>query len=167
MELGIGEALVSTLDAKGQPTMVQRTLVRPPNSRVGPITEAERRAVIDTSPVEVYDEAEERDRPMRACRSGPKIARDGGASPQPKRRRRRRSPQAARAATASGRRSARPSSDWGAIGDESADRCAEGPHAAGGGGQSVDRARSGVCNRMPPSSPISARAPAFPRRGPN
>ena len=62
MELGIGEALVSTLDEKGQPTMVQRTLVRPPNSRVGPITEAERRAVIAASPVEgVYDEAKERD----------------------------------------------------------------------------------------------------------
>ena len=42
MELGIGEALVSTLDEKGQPTIVQRTLVRPPNSRVGPISEAER-----------------------------------------------------------------------------------------------------------------------------
>ena len=39
MELGIGEALVSTLDEKGQPSMVQRTLVRPPNARVGPITE--------------------------------------------------------------------------------------------------------------------------------
>jgi uncharacterized protein len=62
MELGIGEALVSTLDEKGQPTMVQRTLVRPPNSRVGPITEAERRAIIQSSPVEgVYDEAAERD----------------------------------------------------------------------------------------------------------
>jgi DNA helicase HerA-like ATPase len=62
MELGIGEALVSTLDEKGQPTMVQRTLVRPPNSRVGPITEAERRAIIQSSPVEgVYDEAVERD----------------------------------------------------------------------------------------------------------
>jgi DNA helicase HerA-like ATPase len=62
MELGIGEALVSTLDERGQPTMVQRTLVRPPNSRVGPITEAERRAVIAASPVEgVYDEAAESD----------------------------------------------------------------------------------------------------------
>ncbi len=43
MELGIGEALVSTLDEKGQPSIVQRTLVRPPNSRVGPITDAERK----------------------------------------------------------------------------------------------------------------------------
>src|SRR5580765_3261782 len=36
MELGVGEALVSTLDDKGQPTIVQRTLIHPPNSRVGP-----------------------------------------------------------------------------------------------------------------------------------
>ena len=52
MELGIGEALVSTLDQKGQPTMVERTLVRPPNSRVGPITSVERAEVIEESPVE-------------------------------------------------------------------------------------------------------------------
>ena len=49
MELGIGEALVSTLDSKGQPTIVQRTLVKPPNARVGPITDAERKAVIKAS----------------------------------------------------------------------------------------------------------------------
>ena len=61
MELGIGEALVSTLDEKGQPTIVQRTLVKPPNGRVGPITEAERRAIINASPVKgVYDETEDR-----------------------------------------------------------------------------------------------------------
>jgi len=51
MELGIGEALVSTLDPKGQPTMVERTLVKPPNARVGPITAAERKKVIAASPV--------------------------------------------------------------------------------------------------------------------
>ena len=62
MQLGIGEALVSTLDDKGQPTIVEKTLVHPPNSRVGPITEAERQAVIDASPVEgVYDGAEDRE----------------------------------------------------------------------------------------------------------
>jgi DNA helicase HerA-like ATPase len=49
MELGVGEALVSRLDAKGQPTIVQRTLVRPPNSRIGPVTDAEREAVIEAS----------------------------------------------------------------------------------------------------------------------
>ena len=52
MELGTGEALVSTLDEKGQPSIVQRTLVRPPNSRVGPITDSERNKVIAASPVE-------------------------------------------------------------------------------------------------------------------
>jgi DNA helicase HerA-like ATPase len=51
MELGIGEALVSTLDPKGQPTMVERTLVKPPNARVGPITAAERKKIIAASPV--------------------------------------------------------------------------------------------------------------------
>ncbi len=49
MELGIGEALVSTLDGKGQPTIVQRTLVKPPNSRVGPINDEERAAIIKAS----------------------------------------------------------------------------------------------------------------------
>ncbi|HXG79567.1 MAG TPA: helicase HerA-like domain-containing protein [Methyloceanibacter sp.] len=51
MELGIGEALVSTLDERGQPSIVERTLVRPPNSRVGPINGSERDAVIEASPV--------------------------------------------------------------------------------------------------------------------
>jgi DNA helicase HerA-like ATPase len=62
MQLGIGEALVSTLDERGQPTIVEKTLVHPPCSRVGPITETERQAVIDASPVEgVYDETEDRE----------------------------------------------------------------------------------------------------------
>jgi len=62
MQLGIGEALVSTLDAKGQPSMVERTLVKPPNSRVGPITDAERKAVMNASPVRgEYDGTVERD----------------------------------------------------------------------------------------------------------
>ena len=62
MELGVGEALVSTLDAKGQPTIVQRTLIHPPNSRVGPVTDAERKAIIAESPIAgEYDEAIERE----------------------------------------------------------------------------------------------------------
>ena len=62
MQLGIGEALVSTLDQKGQPSMVERTLVKPPNSRVGPITDAERKAVINASPVAgEYDETADRE----------------------------------------------------------------------------------------------------------
>ncbi len=50
-QLGVGEALVSTLQADGTPSVVQRTLVGPPASRVGPITPAERRAVMDAGPM--------------------------------------------------------------------------------------------------------------------
>jgi uncharacterized protein len=50
-ELGKGEALVSVLDLKGVPTMVERTLIRPPSSRLGPITPAERDKQIKSSPV--------------------------------------------------------------------------------------------------------------------
>jgi len=62
LELGVGEALVSTLMNKGEPSVVQRTLIRPPSSRLGPLTEAEREAVIAGSPVSgLYDEALDRD----------------------------------------------------------------------------------------------------------
>jgi DNA helicase HerA-like ATPase len=50
-ELGKGEALVSVLDPKGVPTMVERTLIRPPSGRMGPITPDERKASITNSPV--------------------------------------------------------------------------------------------------------------------
>jgi DNA helicase HerA-like ATPase len=49
--LGTGEALVSTLDEKGAPRIVARTLIRPPDSRLGPATEAERAAVMAASPL--------------------------------------------------------------------------------------------------------------------
>ena len=48
-ELGVGEALVSTLGDKGVPGIVERTLVRPPSSRLGPATRGERDAVIAQS----------------------------------------------------------------------------------------------------------------------
>ena len=48
-ELGVGEALVSTLDAKGRPRMVQRTMIRPPRSQIGPITKRLRRELMDDS----------------------------------------------------------------------------------------------------------------------
>ena len=48
-ELGTGEALVSTLDAKGRPSPVQRTLVRPPESQIGPIKKALKNQIIATS----------------------------------------------------------------------------------------------------------------------
>ncbi|MDQ0422590.1 DNA helicase HerA-like ATPase [Peteryoungia aggregata LMG 23059] len=50
-QLGIGEALVSTLEAKGIPSMVERTLIRPPSGKVGPISDSERQKVMNLSPV--------------------------------------------------------------------------------------------------------------------
>ena len=61
LELGVGEALVSLLEGKGQPSVVQRTLVRPPASRLGPLTPEERRDIIGESPVAgKYDERADR-----------------------------------------------------------------------------------------------------------
>ncbi|MEQ1577593.1 MAG: helicase HerA-like domain-containing protein [Hyphomicrobium sp.] len=51
MEMKVGEALVSTLENKGEPSMVQRTLIRPPEGRIGPVSADERRSVIEYSPV--------------------------------------------------------------------------------------------------------------------
>jgi DNA helicase HerA-like ATPase len=61
-KLGTGEALVSTLEQKGIPSMVQRTLIRPPASRLGPVTPEERRQVMAQSPVAgQYDTAIDRE----------------------------------------------------------------------------------------------------------
>jgi len=55
-ELGIGEALVSVLEDNGIPSVVGRTLIRPPSSRLGPITPAERATIMAQSPVgSAYD----------------------------------------------------------------------------------------------------------------
>jgi hypothetical protein len=82
MELGIGEALVSTLDQKGQPTVVEHTLVKPPNSRVAPITDADRKAVIKASPVRgVYDETEDRESAYETLQ---KRTADRVSGPEPK-----------------------------------------------------------------------------------
>ncbi len=50
-ELKVGEALVSVLHSGGEPSMVQRTLIRPPSARIGPVTPDERKALIEASPI--------------------------------------------------------------------------------------------------------------------
>lgn len=61
-QLGVGEALVSTLEAKAIPAMVQRTLIRPPASRLGPITPQERQKLVAMSPVAgQYDQTIDRE----------------------------------------------------------------------------------------------------------
>ncbi len=60
-ELGVGEALVSTLEDKGIPGIVERCLVCPPRSRIGPATEEERIKVRQHSPIGTrYDTAVDR-----------------------------------------------------------------------------------------------------------
>ena len=62
MELKVGEALVSTIENKGEPSMVQRTLIRPPEGRIGPVSADERRSVIEYSPVfGKYEEVADRE----------------------------------------------------------------------------------------------------------
>ncbi len=51
-ELRVGEALVSTLDEDGAPTIVERTLIKPPRSRLGPVTKKERAIIQSISPAE-------------------------------------------------------------------------------------------------------------------
>lgn len=54
--LGVGEALVSVLDERGAPTVVAKTMIRPPASRLGPATFPERQATMAASPVRgLYD----------------------------------------------------------------------------------------------------------------
>jgi DNA helicase HerA-like ATPase len=50
-ELKVGEALVSTLLEDGAPSVVQRTLIKPPRSRLGPVTDKERAIVQSVSPL--------------------------------------------------------------------------------------------------------------------
>lgn len=60
-EMGVGEALVSTLEEKGTPGIVQRTLISPPASRIGPASDSERSALLKNSPLAGrYDEAVDR-----------------------------------------------------------------------------------------------------------
>ncbi len=48
-ELGVGEALISLLDEKGRPQPVERAFILPPASRIGPVTDAERAAIVKSS----------------------------------------------------------------------------------------------------------------------
>jgi DNA helicase HerA-like ATPase len=61
-ELGVGEGLISFLDEKGRPNVVERAYVLPPASRIGPISADERRAVMTASPVKgVYEQVVDRE----------------------------------------------------------------------------------------------------------
>ena len=61
-ELGVGEALVSFLDAKGRPGVVERAFIVPPQGQIGPITAAQRQQLMQTSLVAgTYDRTVDRE----------------------------------------------------------------------------------------------------------
>ncbi len=91
-QLGVGEALVSTLQDKGVPMPVERTLICPPRCRMGAITPEERAAVRARSPVGgKYDTAVNREsayeilsrRAAAGAGAESQPAASGGARPQP------------------------------------------------------------------------------------
>ena len=74
-EVGVGEAVTSLLEAKGAPGVVERTLIRPPSSQLGPITDGERRDFIANSPVAgKYDKAIDRESAYEVLMSRAEVA---------------------------------------------------------------------------------------------
>ena len=68
-ELGVGEALVSFLDEKGRPSVVERGFIFPPASRLGPLSADERRAVVEASPHQAtYGQAVDRESAYEALK---------------------------------------------------------------------------------------------------
>lgn len=79
--LGVGEALVSVLDESGTPTPVERVLMVPPESRVGPLNEAERRERIARSPLAGrYDQTVDRESAYEVLKQRAESRSEGAAS---------------------------------------------------------------------------------------
>ena len=79
-ELSVGEALISLLDEKGRPTIVERAFVRPPGSRIGPASDAERDALIKSSILYGhYEQVVDRESAYEKL-SAKAIARQGGTA---------------------------------------------------------------------------------------
>jgi uncharacterized protein len=79
-EMGVGEALISFLDEKGIPGMVERAMVCPPHSQIGPITPEQRAAIIRSSVVAgVYETVVDRESAYEKLKG--KVASGEGAAP--------------------------------------------------------------------------------------
>jgi uncharacterized protein len=80
-ELAVGEALISFLDAKGRPSVTERVFVLPPGSQIGPITPAQRQALLQNSLVAgVYEKAVDRESAYEKLRGRTPTAQGGSAS---------------------------------------------------------------------------------------
>ena len=85
-ELGVGEALVSFLDEKGRPNVVERSMIFPPASRLGPLTADERKAVIPASPFHaIYDQTVDRESAYENLRGKPAAAQPAPGAIPPRR----------------------------------------------------------------------------------
>ncbi|MFM4963019.1 helicase HerA-like domain-containing protein [Aeromonas bivalvium] len=81
-ELGVGEALVSTLDEKGRPNVVERALMAPPASRIGPLSVAERQALIQGSLLfGQYEQIQDRESAFERLQGAPDADQDAPAAP--------------------------------------------------------------------------------------
>lgn len=84
-ELAVGEALVSMLDEKGTPGIVERAWILPPPGRVGPLTPTERATAINTSPVAGrYDIAIDRESAYEVLKAKAESAAESAAEPEAK-----------------------------------------------------------------------------------
>ncbi|MFZ4537087.1 helicase HerA-like domain-containing protein [Propionivibrio sp.] len=83
-ELGVGEALVSFLDEKGRPNVVERVFILPPASRIGPLTAEERQAVIKASLVYgVYEKTLDRESAYEKLKGKPQASAVPTPAPMP------------------------------------------------------------------------------------
>jgi len=79
-ELGVGEALVSFLDEKGQPSIVERAFVVPPHSQIGPISPDDRRRIIESSVLYGhYEKAVDRESAYERLKEKAKLAEEAAA----------------------------------------------------------------------------------------
>ncbi|MFK8259911.1 helicase HerA-like C-terminal domain-containing protein [Erwinia sp. AnSW2-5] len=84
-ELGTGEALISFLDEKGSPSVVQRASVIAPGSRMGPVTDDERNGLINHSSLsDKYEEAVDRESAYEMLQKGIQNATDSASAPAAK-----------------------------------------------------------------------------------
>ncbi|MEJ1170024.1 helicase HerA-like domain-containing protein [Variovorax sp. CCNWLW235] len=83
-ELAVGEALVSFLDAKGRPSVTERVFVVPPGSQIGPVTAAQRQAVIANSLVAgVYEKTVDRESAYEKLKGRAETAPDAPPAAKP------------------------------------------------------------------------------------
>jgi DNA helicase HerA-like ATPase len=86
-ELGVGEALVSLLDEKGRPAVVERAFILPPASRIGPLTETERAVLIRSSVIfGHYEQVADRESAYEIIKTRTEVKQNAGSEAAPRQR---------------------------------------------------------------------------------